>query len=198
MTRDDWTPYGLEAIRIAHLRRRRILAAIIVLGLALMWMLMVSQTTSTQTDIFANGKRANGLQLDVPEPPEEDKPVTITIEPGRITRAESTGNAPADQLSRPDRPVLSRGNALNWNYYLTLYGPYLLVAGAIWMLSKRRGKHDEINFGVHKGAMPLEMISAVASREIYTTRHARRSLFGKRREDYLPERVRASGSGEEN
>ncbi|GEM_PF-6226836 len=187
---ESWTPYGLEAIRVRHLRRRRIIAAI-VLGLVALLILAFTGTTSNrQTQIFQNGQQVgdgNQISIDVPDQSKpKDGPVTVALSPGRITLADTSQQAPASSITRADVPGFSGAAALNWNYYLILYGPWALLGLAAFLLAKRRGKHDEINYGVYKGSMPLEMISAQARHHVFTTRHAKTSVFGKRREDHVP------------
>lgn len=186
-----WTPYGLEAIRTAHLRRRRFLVLAIVAGIAILWLLMFSSTTSTNLSVLVNNKeQSGGIALDIPEEDnEDDKPVTVAIDPGRVTRTETTGSGNAPIVQRSNVPTFDRAAPYNWNYYVLLYGPYVLLGLAVYALGQRRGKNDEINYGIYKGAMPLEMISAAAQKDVFTTRHARTSIFGKRRGDYLPPEV---------
>lgn len=186
---EAWTPYGLEAIRIAHLRRRRILTGILVLGLLGLWLLILDTTTSTQLSISVNGKEASGINIDLPnEQPRNDK-VTVAVDPGRVTQATTTGQLPTSTVQRTDVPTFDRGNPLNWSYFVLVYGPYVLLGLALYLLAKRRGKHDQVNYGIYKGAMPLELISKTAERQIFTTRHAKISIFGKRRADYLPPEI---------
>lgn len=185
-----WTPYGLEAIRVSYLRRRRILSLLIALGLAGIWMFMFETTTSTTQDIFVNGRRQGTIEIDVPEQERNDGPVSVAIEPGRVTRAES-GDAPGsgDSTPRVNAPIFERGSPIPYRQYVILYGPFVLLAAALYFLAKKRGKHDQVNYGIYKGAMPLEMISNSMSNQVFTTKLAKAGLFGKARADYLPEEV---------
>lgn len=194
-----WTPYGLEAIRIAYLRRRRILAGLAAVGIIGIWLLMFTQTTSTQLSISVNGEEQSGIEIEIPDSePRKQGPVTVAINPGRVTRADTAqASGPTSTIQRTELPQYDRGAPLNWNYYVLLYGPYALLGAAAWFLAKRRGKHDEVNYGVYKGAMPLEMITKSAERQVFTTRWTRASIFGKRRGDYLPAEVLAARSRDE-
>ena len=189
--KDTWTPYGLEAIRVQYLRRRRLLTILIALGLCGIWAFMFETTTTRTTEIFLNGERQGSIEIDVPETPErEDGPVTVAVEPGRVTRAESGSAAQdASQTQRVTAPTFTRMPAVPYGDYVLIYGPFLLIAAALWLLAKKRGKHEEVNYGIYKGALPLEMISASMADQVFTTRMAKRSLFGKRRADHLPEQV---------
>lgn len=192
-----WTPYGLEAIRIRYLRRRRLLALLLAFALAGTWaiLLEVTSTTSTSLEIYANGERANTISFEVgDDEPKRDGPVSISLSPGRVTRADTAGEGTATASSqRISAPVYERARAVPYGAYVILYGPYALLGLALWLLAKRRGKHDEVNYGIYKGAMPLEMISASQSNRIFTTRWAKASLFGKRRGDHLPAQLRQVG-----
>jgi hypothetical protein len=188
-TKTEWTPYGLEAIRIRYLRRRRALAVIIALGLCGLWLFMFQTTTQTQTDIFVNGERqGNGISIEEPNKP-KDGPITVAVDPGRVTRAESSGPTSDTPLSRTSAPVFSRAPPVPYQAYVFMYGPFLLLALAAYFLAKKRGKYDQVNFGIYKGAMPLELVSASQSKNIFTNRMARSGLFGKRRVDHLPEEI---------
>lgn len=195
----EWSPYGLEAIRIAHLRRRRLLGllALVALGALLTWGLQT--TTTTELDIAVNGNRGNSIRLDTPDDEPRNKPVTVSLSPGRVTRADTANPAaPQDTPTRSSAPVFDRGVPYNFGGLILLVGPWALLGGAVWLLGKRRGKHDEVNYGVYKGAMPLEMITASASRQVFTRKHARASLFGRKRVDHVPAEVlRAEPVGEE-
>jgi hypothetical protein len=189
--KDTWTPYGLEAIRVSYLRRRRLYAIMIGLGLCGIWAFMFETTTETQTDIFVNGRRqGSGIEIDIPEQNREDGPVTVAVEPGRVTRAAS-GEAPegSTPTRRVSAPTFERGSPIPYQIYVILYGPYLLLAAALYFLAKKRGKHDQVNFGIYKGAMPLESISASLANQIFTSKKAKTGLFGKRRADHLPEEI---------
>lgn len=189
-TQDGWTPYGLEAIRIGHLRRRRALALLIALGLAMLWFFSFESTTSTRQDIFVNGQKQSSIEIDFGDTtPKKDGPVTVALSPGRVTRATAGEAGDEAPVSAQAAPAFDRGSPIPFSNYLILYGPYVLIGGALWLLAKRGGKHHEVNYGIYKGAMPLEMITASASRHVRTTRHAKQSLFGKREQDHLPREV---------
>lgn len=185
-TQDGWTPYGLEAIRIGHLRRRRILALLVASGLAMLWLFSFQSTTVTQTDVFVNGQRANRVEIEAPEPPKKDGPVTVAIEPGKVTRATADGTGAQESVTRSNAPSFSRAPAIPFGDYALMYGPFALLGLMVWLLGFRRSPRHEVNYGIYKGAMPLEMITASASRQVLTTRAAQGSLFGKRRQDHLP------------
>lgn len=190
--KSEWTPYGLEAIRIVHLRRRRALALLLMLGLGALAVLMAQTTTTSELDISVNGRRGNGISFDLPEDQPKDGPVTVSLTPGKVTRAEAGNAPPQSSVQRNAAPSFQREPAYNIGGLLLLVGPWLLIGLAGWLLATRRGKHDEVNYGVYKGTMPLEMITASASRQVFTRREARSSVFGRRRMDHVPAEVIAS------
>lgn len=194
-----WTPYGLEAIRVAHLRRRRLLALLLVAGLVLVWLTLFDTTTTKELQLQVNGREGSSISIDTSDADEKKKdgPVTVGLSPGRVTRADTAGPAvQGPQVSRANVPTFDRASPYNWGYYLLSYGPWVLIGLAAWFLAKRKPK-DEVNYGIYKGAMPLEMITAAAAEKVLTTRMAEGSVFGKGRSCYLPAEVMAAGSQEE-
>lgn len=195
--RSEWTPYGLEAIRIAHLRRRRILGILALLGAAILLSSLTETRTETDLDISVNGRRSNSISFDIPEEEPRDGPVTVSLTPGRVTRAEAGSAAQEPIVQRGNAPSFDREPAHNYLGLLLFLAPWALIGLAAWLLGKRRGRYDEVNYGVYKGSMPLEMITASASRNVFTRRHARSSLFGRDRVDHLPPEVIASQTAPE-
>lgn len=196
---DAWTPYGLEAYRVQHIARRRILAALILLLiLGILWATL-QETTDRQLSLSVNGRDVGqgGIQLAEPDRPDVEDRVTVSLEPGRVMRAATGGEAAGPSITRNTPAALTRGTPINWNAYLMLYGPFVLLGLLVWFLGKRRGRHDELNYGVYKGSMPFEMITASQSRLVFTRKHAKNSVFGKRRDDHLPREL-ARGAAEED
>ena len=193
---DEWTPYGLEAIRQAHLRRRRVLgalAALCVLGLALV---MVQTTTTTSLRLSANGNDVtDGVIIPEPDEPEQEDHVTVALQPGKVSRVESGNDPTPPQVERTSAPQAVRATPYPWKLWALKALPWLLAGVVAWLLAARRGKHDEVNYGVYKGALPLEMLTAQHERVVFTKRFARSSVFGKRRQDYLPPEVRETEEG---
>lgn len=189
--KSTWTPYGLEAIRVGYLRRRRILAAIFALGLCGLWLLMFTTTTTVQQDIFVDGNRVGGSAISITEPEKaKDGPITVALDPGRVTRAESGGpTAPGTQVAKTSAPTFTREAPIPYKGYIYMYGPIVLLVLAALLLAKKKGKHDQVNYGIYKGAMPLELVSASMSSHIFTNRMAKSGLFGKRRVDHLPDEI---------
>lgn len=189
-TNDEWTPYGLEAIRQARIWRRRFLGALAALGILLAGMLLVETTTTESISLSANGNDVtDSVSIPEPEAPKGQDKVTVSLTPGRVSRVES-GNAPeAPQVvERTSTPQATRASPYPWKLWLLDAVPYLL-AGVVALLLFRGRPQDEVNYGIYKGAMPLEMLTSHQDRAVLTTRHARTSVFGKRRADYVPPEV---------
>jgi hypothetical protein len=185
-----WTPYGLEHIRVRRNRTRRVLgllALLLLLGLVSL-LLSGSTTTTRDTQIFANGNKVsdNGILITPPEQQAQADHVTVGLTPGTVTSATTGSTTAASTVQRSSLPVPLRAAPYDWAAYMLLYGPYVLAGLAVLYFAKRKGKSDEVNYGVYKGAMPLEMITASHQGEVITRRHVKESVFGKRREDHLP------------
>lgn len=186
--KDDWTPYGLEAIRQARLWRRRLLGALAALGILLLGTLLVETTTTEQLSLSANGNEiTDSVSIREPDRPKGDDHVTVSLTPGRVSRVESGNDpTPPQQVERTSAPQAVRASPYPWKLWLLQAAPYLLAGSAALLLFRGRSRHHEVNYGVYKGSMPLEMLTANQDRAVFTTRHAKASVFGKRRSDYLP------------
>lgn len=183
-----WTPYGLEAYRVELLRRRgRLLAIAVVLGV-LFFLAILATTLRQQDDIDAFGGRGGQVEIALPGDKPRAKPTTLSVAPGRTTVLDR----PIQPEVRPPRPdtgtTLPPKGGLNWMLLLTNFGP--LVGGALWAwgLGRRRflSGLEEVNLGVYKGALPLEMHSAKLKKFVFTRRRAHAHLFGKGRLDWFP------------
>lgn len=193
---NEWTPYGLEAIRQATLRRRRIIGLLAGLGVLMLAFLFIDTTTTETLRISANGNDiTDSVSIPEPEKPKGEDHVTVALQPGRVSRVESGNDPTPPQFDRPAAPQAVRASPYPWKYWLLQALPYLLAGLVALLLAGRRGKHDEVNYGIYKGAMPLEMVTAHHERAVFTKRWARESVFGKRREDHLPPEVRETKEG---
>lgn len=187
MSAAPWSPYGLEVHRVALLQRRqRLLAAALLLG-GLALLALLATTIQQSDDITTFGSGGNSVNIDLPTDRPRPKPTTLTVSPGRT----SVLNQPIQPELRPARdntavPVVSDG--LNLWPLLTSLAPVVLGGLYLWWLGRKRllGPIEQVNFGVYKGAMPLEMHSAVHKGYIFTRAQARAHLFGRRSADFLP------------
>lgn len=195
---DDWTPYALEKHRIRHLRRRRLVAILAAIAMLLLVSALFSVSTDRQTRISTNGRDTGSIEIqDVDLDKSKDDHITVEVQPGRVSRVEAGTDSQAPQVSRAQAPQLSRAAPYNWSFYLLLYGPYVLVGLLLWLLAKRRSRHDEVNYGVYKGAMPLELLTASHRDAVFTRKLTESSVFGKKRHDHLPRGYATAEDAEE-
>lgn len=190
MAADEWTPYGLEHLRVGKLRTRRLVVLGLVLALFLGYVGIADRTTTKETEIFANGQKQGtiGLDLDTDRPGDSrSRPdATIPVSPGR-TVAFDAGAEEEAQAAPAVAPPRYEVDPIDWLALLLRFGPFALLATILWLGFRRRAApEDEVNFGVYKGAMPLELITASHAHLVLTPHRAKASLFGKSREDYVP------------
>ncbi|MCA1814410.1 MAG: hypothetical protein LC624_10745 [Halobacteriales archaeon] len=181
-----WSPYGLEAYRVQLLRRRsRLVYVALAVGLVIMAAMLLN-SIHTGTDITVHNGDGSSITVKIPETP-RPKPTTLTISPGKTTVLQQ----PIQPESRPtpNPPSADNGPAgLNWAAVLSsLVPPFALVLGAARYAKKRAaGPLEQVNLGIFKGPLPLEMITATHRTAVYTPRMAYASIFGKQRDEYIP------------
>lgn len=182
----QWTPYGHETARRQLLVQRHAWLIIGAIGVAFVYMIFLGLTFSEQTDIESGGS------IDIER--EEQKPMTVTVSPGR---APAFASQDAQEPDGRDAPSLQQEEE---GLILSTVGPFLPVVapllGALWLLSRvgasARGNLAELNFGVYKGAMPLEMHTTSRYKQVFTHRRVEDHVFGKTREDFLPASLRTA------
>ncbi len=189
MTKPDWTPYAHEAARHALIRKRRGVIAAIAILIAGAWF---GWTTFTAGESSVNvGTAGGGSQIEFDESSRpEEKPVTVGISPGGTavmdTALDTSGGA-APQ-SPPQRPRNLLDEPYSFTNLIVMYGPIL---GALYFafrfLRARPGKLDELNFGIYKGSLPLEMLTASNRDYVFTSGYVDESIFGKGKGDYVQE-----------
>jgi hypothetical protein len=188
---DDWTPYGLEAFRQSSLRRRRLALAGLLVVLAVAYVgvtqFAVDERSSTAIDTFGGDGSTIGLENPNPGPPSPD--ATLTLSPGQLNVPDSAVQASDDPGQTPafpegDRPAVE---PINWTGVLVQWGIPLALVLFGYILGRGRDEDTEVNYGVYKGAMPMEQISARYSHLVETTRATYQDPFGKRRPHYLPD-----------
>lgn len=194
---EEWTPYGLEAIRARILWRRRIMAIVlaVVVALAILLLFAALSKKTYETEIsLAGGSGDNTIEVETKDADElRSKPLTIAVSPGGITlvgNGLTDGEGAADRLSRAsvNYPFIRGETPFNFLSLMFPWGLLILLAWAIW--SAGRGEHNasaEVNFGIYKGTAPLEIVTASYRHLVVTQRLAHAPIFGKEREDYLPE-----------
>lgn len=191
---EEWTPYGLEAIRGRVLWRKRILALVLFFIIAiavLVALALLKVNTVTETRIsLAGGDNDNAIEIKgVNEADLRSKPITVALSPGGVTLV---GNDPVgangDTLSKAstDYPFIRGAQPFNFLGLLFPWGLLLLLAYLMYAAGKGASNpSSEVNFGIYKGAMPLEMMTASYSHLVRTQRLASSSIFGKERTDHV-------------
>lgn len=189
MSDNKWTPYALEPMRRTMRRRRLGLGVAAALILFIGWGMFTQVMTPPpdaggQYEILANGQQGT-VEIKAHEK-QERKPVTVAITPGRIVQADPPELSPPSEVQRSPAPQITP-KVVAWGKLLKNFGPLLLIGSVLWFVGKGgRRASDQVNFGIYKGAMPLEMHTASHRHLVVTGRHAERSIFGKDREDYVP------------
>lgn len=135
-----------------------------------------------------NGDGSSTVTVQVPEQP-RTKPLTLSVSPGRTTVLDRPIQPEAKPKS-PAKPDAGGGqvSGLNWANLLAALAPPVLVAFLAVRFAKKRmvGPLEQVNLGVYKGALPLEMHSARHRKYLFTRRQAHASLFGKGRAEHIP------------
>ncbi len=191
--RPEWTPYGHEAHRQKRIWRRRIVALALGAILAGGLILVMGSLFTTQTTISTDGGGST-VSIDRPEEKERTPDATLTLTPGELTVAPSALQAaertsPTPQFGRDAPPA----QPIPINLLLLKYGPAAaVVLLAIAFLRRSPASQEEVNYGVYKGALPLENISARYAHLVKTSRATYENPFGKSRRDYLPPRLRSN------
>ncbi len=183
----SWTPYAHEAMRTGRIRRRRAVLAVLAITFALLWFGYGTVTGDRNTSI---GTTAGGNQIsfnldDAPK----DKPVTVGIRPGGTAvmgDALDTNGGTATPPRTPERPRGLYDEPFTYSSLMLVYGPALvaLLLG-LRLFRGGPGKLDELNFGIYKGALPLEMLTASSRGLVFTSAPVNESIFGKGRDDYV-------------
>jgi hypothetical protein len=165
--------YALERVRQRVLRRRRLAVyAVIALFFGLV---AYNLATSFRTDnsISTLGSGGAGISLPAPErgeaPQKRGPDATVALSPGRIQRLDkaigpgsepTSGGAPGVAPPGERTPITEDAEFIrvDWSsvgrFLLMLYIVYRLGR---WALKSVRDAYGEINFGIYKGASPVEL-----------------------------------------
>jgi len=167
-------------------RRRRLLLAGIVLGLLVLFGVLASsikESADVNSLNSGSGQVALDLNRDTPRP----KPTTLTVSPGRTTVLNES-IAPEVRQQRENQHVDRPDPPLPILALLQVIGPPIGLAVLAWRYGRRAvaGPLEQVNLGVYKGAMPLEMVTARSKGFVFTPEQAHRHLFGRERGDFVP------------
>ncbi|HWG90305.1 MAG TPA: hypothetical protein VNZ52_05580 [Candidatus Thermoplasmatota archaeon] len=172
------------------LRRRRILTILVLFMLGAAWLAFSLANTTRQMQTGFGGGSTVELEG------KKRTPLTLTVSPGRMTApppvdVDETPTATSN-INRENFRRLVSERPVALGFYLSFVLPLVLLFGLAWLLSRARSVrgYDEVNYGIFKGAMPLEMITASYRHIIITTRQIDASPFGKDQRDYIPASTR--------
>lgn len=169
--------YALEHHRMRYLWRRRVLVILLSALAAGTWSTLLLSTIEEQRRVSVFG--GEGSQVEIPVPtPQEDKPVTVEIQPGRVVRIPDPIRETRTEPDNPFAPYLpGLGVRINWLLVILNIGvPFGLIAWGAkrgWLACEARAR--EVNFGVFKGSMPYE--AHAARREVFRHSAPRKPLF---------------------
>lgn len=189
---DEWTPYPHEEVRVRLLWRKRILLALLVGTLFLAWALSLGVQTETTEELDIYGGDGSNIQVNRPDDPDRNRPAaSVTLRPGETARLEEDVNLdeqPQRQGEPSGAPVPERPSGIPFGGLLLLLLPFL-AAVAAWRYLDAEGTSTESNYGIYKGPMPLEMVTATHADHVVTSELVDRNPFGKARTDYLRDAI---------
>lgn len=182
-----WTPYPHEELRVNLLWKKRIILAVILGLLFLLWALSLNVNTDTETQLEVFGGDGSTVTVDRPDDQDQVSPAaSVTLRPGETARLNEDltltdgDTQPGDQGAQiPEQPP-----GIPFLGLLLLIGPFIL-AFLLWRYLGTRGTSTEVNYGIYKGAMPLEAITATHRKLVETGKRVDENPFGKVRSDYL-------------
>lgn len=197
MTADDWTPYGLEAFRQSQLRRRRLTILVLALAVAVAYIGFLQFGISSESSVTLQtiGGDGGSIEIEDPRPERAEPDATLAITPGELNFPESSIQT-SDGDSGPAAPEGGQPGVqpIHWPVFLVRWGIPLGLLLVGYLVGRGRGEAEEVNYGVYKGALPMETISARYSHLVETSRATYQDPFGKRRPDYVPDAERRGRS----
>lgn len=185
--RPEWTPYPHEEVRVRLLWRKRILLGLLIGALFLFWALSLGITGDTEESLQIYGDDGGSVQIQQPDQQQRDRPAaTVSLRPGETAQLKEDlrlGDQPAERQGR-GAPVPDRPEGIPFTGLLLLLAPFL-AALAAWRYLSTQGASTEVNYGVYKGALPLELVTASHAKHVQTGSEVLENPFGKARSDYL-------------
>lgn len=168
--------------------RRRLIILGVVVAILLAWLTIFQVETREVEIITATNQDGSTVTVQRDQRPNrgfEGPDATITVTPGETARTQPI-QQPADPQQTPPQgpqPPPNPPSGIPFFGIAAILGPILFV---IWLLRKMGAvTTSEVNYGVYKGAMPLEMITAEYAHLVRTSKAVEQNPFGKARSDYL-------------
>ncbi len=181
---DQWTPYAHEPTRVALLWRKRLILALLVGALFAFWATNLGVTLDTEEQLDILGEDGDSVTI---EREEREEPVaSVTLTPGQTARLEEDLElGDPEPVTAPTGPQIpERPPGIPFMGLLLLFGPFI-AALAAWRYLKDDATGTEANYGIYKGALPLELLTAQHAGLVRTGQEVEQNPFGKHRNDYL-------------
>ncbi|MDX1610722.1 MAG: hypothetical protein R3185_00020 [Candidatus Thermoplasmatota archaeon] len=184
----SWTPYALEDVRVQLLWKKRILLAVILGLVFLIWALSLSVSTETEEQLTVYGGDGSSVTVRRPEETQVEPAAQVLLRPGETARLNEDLTLSDGETQPGERgaQLPPEPEGIPFLGLLLFLGPFLLAI-AIWRYLGNQGTSTEVNYGIYKGAMPLEMITSSHSHMVLTGRKVEHNPFGKERSDYMRE-----------
>lgn len=166
--------------------RKRILLALILGTVFAIWALSLSVTTDTSEELTVFGGDGSSVTVERPEDERREPALSVTLRPGETARVDEDLTL-TDQETTPGQrgtPIPERPAGTPFFGLLLLLGPFLLAL-FLWRYLGTRGASTEVNYGIYKGLMPLELVTATHAKLVLTGTRVDQNPFGKARTDYL-------------
>lgn len=187
---DAWSPYLHEPYRIRRLRRKQIILAAIAMLLIIAWLLYLFSQMGTNTNIQIFGSTGGSAKASsIPGAVGENSSfsqtpqiVTITVNPGYTVAANFTD--PRISTERLQAPPIQQERDKGKIYWINIAIPLLPIAVVLFSAVKIIGfVKSEVNFGIYKGAMPLEL-HTTKKKLVFNNELQKTNVFGKDRSEY--------------
>lgn len=166
--------------------RKRILLALILGLVFLLWALSLGVTTETEEQLTVFGGDGSSVTVTRPENQQVEPSARVTLRPGETARLDDPltlrdgETQPGDQGAQlPEQP-----KGIPFLGLLLLLGPFVLAL-LLWRYLANQGTSTEVNYGIYKGAMPFELISASHKHLVLTGKKVEQNPFGRVQTDYL-------------
>lgn len=192
-----WTPYPHEDVRVQLLWRKRIILAVILGLLFLLWALSLNVTTDTEEQLTVYGGDGSSVTVDRPDDSSTQPAASVTLTPGETARLDDdlTLEDESSQSGQRSGQIPDQPEGIPFLGLLLLLGPFILAL-LLWRYLANQGASTEVNYGVYKGALPLELVTATHSDLVLTGKRVEHNPFGKGRTDYLRDAAEDLGRGD--
>lgn len=165
--------------------RKRLILGLIIGLLFAFWATSLGVTTDTEQDVNIIGEEGDDISVERSEDDQEEPVASVTLRPGETARMDedlTLGEQP--DTPRMGSPPPERPAGIPFAGLLLLLGPFLAAVYA-WRYLSAQTTSSQANYGIYKGALPLEAVTASHATLVRTGRTVETNPFGKARGDYL-------------